>query len=82
MGEGVYEYVRPETLRVLHFYMGVGGTDRFLSDIPEERWNQANKVAIAHVHQFCKCEGDGCLACGLADTAGDKQTDETTSNEG
>ena len=69
-GDGVYEYLRPETLRTLHFYMGVGGADRFLSNIPIEQWEDVNKMAAAHVQQFCKCEGSGCLACRLMHLVG------------
>ena len=65
LGEGVYKYVQAESLRALHFYMGVGGAERFLSSIPIERWEDANELAITHVQQFCKCEGSGCMACGL-----------------
>ena len=65
LGEGVYDYIRPETLRALHFYLGVGGADRFLTNISLERWSDADGLAVAHVQQFCKCLGDGCVACRL-----------------
>ena len=80
LGESVYEYLRPETLRALHFYMGVGGADRFLSYIPLEQWIEADNLAAAHVQQFCKCEGNGCMACGLMSSDGNTHTAEARHN--
>jgi hypothetical protein len=81
LGDGVYEFLRPETLRALHFYMGVGGAERFLSSIPMEQWGEADKLAIAHVRQFCKCKGAGCVACKLAYSVCAKKIEEITPDE-
>ena len=83
LGEGVYAHVLPEILRALHFYMGVGGADRFLSAIPEEKWEEANELAVAHLRQFCKCQGVGCMACSLSLTIENEQDEKkiTASDE-
>jgi hypothetical protein len=74
LGEGVYKFLRPDTLRAMHFYMGVGGSDRFLTTIPIDQWNDADRLAAAHLQQFCKCEGSGCIACRLKDSVRDLKT--------